>query len=88
MPANRVFAMSRVNYAFDEAALRQYAKPDGRTLRTPMRAKLRNRRFLRGAMETAGLFAFGFGSTGLLAHFAAGVFLISRMSALAPLIGS
>lgn len=80
--------MSRVHYAFDEHVARQYSKPAGRKLQMPMRAMLRNRRLLRSAMETTGLFAFGFGATGLLTHFAAGVFLYSRLAAMFPQIGA
>ncbi|MCX7899571.1 MAG: hypothetical protein N2444_05735 [Methylocystis sp.] len=74
--------MSRVNYAFDEAAVASYIKPRETKLRMPMRRKLRNRRYLRGALEAAGLFAFGFGSTALLTQLAAGSFFLFRFVAM------
>lgn len=78
--------MSRVTYAFNETVARNHVKPQGRKLKMPMRSKLRNRRYLRRAMETAGLFIFGFGSTGLLLHFAAGYYLYSNLTGMAASI--
>ena len=80
--------MSRVTYAFNETVARQHVKPQGRRLQMPMRSKLRNRRYLRSAVETAGLFVFGFGATGLLMHFAAGYYLLSGGLTMAPSIFS
>lgn len=76
--------MSRVIYAFNEEEARHVAKPVGRKLRIPMHAKLRNRRILREAMQTTGLFIFGYGATGLVMHLAAGFFLVSRTATFLP----
>lgn len=75
--------MSRVHYAFDEKAARD-ARLAGKKLRISVQARLRNRSYMRSAMQAAGLFAFGFGSTSLVMHLAAGFFLISRATALFP----
>jgi len=76
--------MSRIRYSFDETLLSATPQPSGRQPRVPLRARLRSRRYLRSAMEAAGLFAFGFGSTSLLIHFAAGFFFIHRIYGLFP----
>ena len=47
---------------------------------------MRDRRYLRNVVETAGLFAFGFGSTSLVLRLAAGFFLIYRGTGLHPLM--
>jgi len=79
--------MSRIHYSFDETAACVAAPPPAaRQPRIPLRARLRSRRYLRSMMETAGLFAFGFGSTSLVMHLAAGFFLIHRVSGLFPAI--
>ncbi|MCC3245704.1 hypothetical protein LG047_10260 [Methylocystis sp. WRRC1] len=76
--------MSRISYSFDESAVCAANRAAGRKPRIPLRKKLRSRRYLRGAMEAAGLFAFGYGSTSLVMHLAAGFFLIHRVSGLFP----
>jgi hypothetical protein len=76
--------MSRVQYSFENAAAIA-AKPEGRRPRLS-RANLPSRRYLRLALENLGLFAFGFGSSALLIHIAAGFFLASRMSSLLSLV--
>ena len=77
--------MSRVQYSFENAAAVAAAKPEGRRARV-MSRKLPSRRYMRLALENLGLFAFGFGSTALLIHIAAGFFLASRMSSLLSLV--
>jgi len=80
--------MSRVQYTFDTDLASVAAKPEARKPRAPARVKLPSRRYLKTALENLGLFAFGFGSTSLLIHIAAGFFLASRMSSLFPLVNS
>lgn len=70
----RGFPMSRVHYAFDGP-------------RSPRSSpKTEARRHLQKAMETAGLFAFGFGSSTLIMHFTASLYLASIAHALRPIL--
>jgi hypothetical protein len=75
-------AMSRVQYSFDsDVAL----KPEVGAFRATQKRKIipvRSR--MRSAMENFGLFAFGFGATTLLIHFAVGFFSAARMSSMFP----
>lgn len=68
--------MSRVHFAFDNQ--------QGRT--SSRGAKSAVRRHLQKAMETAGLFAFGFGSTTLIMQLTAGLYLVSIARTLRPLL--
>jgi len=77
-------AMSRVQYSFDNSVAALAAKPEARTIRAPARPSLPSRRYMRGAMETFGLFAFGFGATTLLIHFAVGFLYAMRLSGTFP----
>lgn len=77
--------MSRVQYSFDAQLAALAAKPEGRRPRARTQATLSARRPWKSAIETLGLFAFGFGSTSLLIHVAAGFFLATRMSSLLAL---
>ncbi|WP_424360525.1 hypothetical protein [Methylocystis parvus] len=79
--------MSRVHYSFDSAVAAVAAAPETREspiVRAVRRAKRPSRPYLRRAMENLGLFAFGFGATNLLIHFAVGFFYALRMSSMVP----
>ncbi len=78
--------MSRLHYSFQDNPRRLSAQFAGRQPCTPLRAKMRDRRYLRNVVETAGLFAFGFGSASLVLRLAAGFFLIYRGTGLHPLM--
>jgi hypothetical protein len=76
-------AMSRVHYSFDTgiAAIAEAADSGHPVIpRAPRRLRLKSRARLRRAIENLGLFAFGFGATNLLIHFAVGFFYALRMS--------
>lgn len=77
-------AMSRVHYSFDAAVAAAAAAPDAKApiLRAARRPKPPSRTYLRRATENLGLFAFGFGATNLLIHFAVGFFYALRMSSM------
>lgn len=77
--------MSRVNYAFDPVAAQAPAAPPlGIRAHLPTKEKMQDRRYLKMAMETIGLFLFGFGTASLVMHLAAGFFLVSRFAAFLP----
>lgn len=81
--------MSRVHYSFDSAiaAIVTKPEPEGTRVRRATRGgKLKSRQFLRETMENLGLFAFGFGATNLLIHFAIGFFYAARVSSMVPQI--
>jgi hypothetical protein len=64
--------MSRLHFSFDNrvaATLAENEAAKKRPLR--LKAKFRSRRYMRAATENVGLFAFGFGSTNLIIHYAA-----------------
>ena len=79
--------MSRVHYSFQSDPAFLSAHMGGRQPRVPFATKMRDRRYMKSAMETAGLFFFGFGSTGLVLHLAAGFLVVSRMTSFLPSIG-
>ncbi len=83
--------MSRLHYSFNSGAAAAVAQPEpeeARVLRAPRRSKLRNRQYLRSAMENLGLFAFGFGASNLVIHFAFGFFYGLPMSSLLHIISN
>jgi hypothetical protein len=75
--------MSRINYAF--ASTPDQPVQQGSTIRSrvPLKEKVRDRKYLRMAMEATGLFLFGFGTTSLVTHIFAGDYfsrVVSLMS--------
>lgn len=74
--------MSRVHYSFDVgvAAIATAAQSEPPARAPRRRPRIGSRYRLRQIMENAGLFAFGFGATNLLIHFAVGFFYALRMS--------
>lgn len=74
--------MSRVKYAY--AAAQPAAQANGIRAHIPLSEKVRDRSWLKASLEAAGLFLFGFGSTGLLLHIAAGFFFISGGASFLP----
>jgi hypothetical protein len=80
-------AMSRVHYSFDSAVAALAAAPKAAETpipRTPRRAKRPSRAYLRKLAENLGLFAFGFGATNLLIHFAIGFVSAGRIASMLP----
>lgn len=75
--------MSRVKYAY--ATPNQAVAPaTGIRAHVPLKEKIRDRSYLRMSLEAVGLFLFGFGSTALLMHIAAGFFFISGGASFMP----
>lgn len=66
--------MSRVHYSFQPNPSRFAQCEIRQAARMPLKAKMRDKRYLRSALETAGLFAFGFGSASLVAQLVAASF--------------
>lgn len=72
-----------MHYSFTSDVAAVVEKP-ARTPRKLQRPNLPSRRYMRNAMETFGLFAFGFGSTVLVIHFVVGIYLAARLSSMLP----
>jgi hypothetical protein len=75
--------MNRVKYAYATPQPLS-AHASGIRARVPLREKIRDRSWLKMSLEAIGLFLFGFGSTALLLHVAAGFFLVSGGASFLP----
>ncbi|QGM97102.1 hypothetical protein [Methylocystis parvus] len=76
--------MSRVQYSLEGGVAAVPPQPVTHLFRATRGPSLPSRREMRRAVENLGLFAFGFGTTTLLIHFAVGLFAAARMTSALP----
>jgi hypothetical protein len=76
--------MSRLSFSFDDSSKRPADQTGGGPPQPhlSLRTGIRSRKNLRRAATNTALFAFGFGSTSLIAHFSAGFLLLYFVTAL------